>query len=147
MKIIVCGNRHRRDDAAGLLVAERLHAFGIPAQVCSGEATELMAAWDNMDAVILVDAVTTGAPPGTIHVWDSSVPGLTSRNGSSTHGLGAGEALRLAEVLGRMPVRLRVYGIEAAGFEAGAPPTAAVVIAAEQVAARIACEMGARACA
>ena len=147
MKIIACGNPYRRDDAAGLLVAERLQAFGIDVEVCSGETTDLMTVWEDADSVILIDAVMTGAPPGTIHVWDSSVPGLVSDALPSTHGLGVAEAFRLVQVLGRAPACIRVYGIEAAGFELGASPSAPVTAAADQLAARIAGEIGARPCA
>ncbi len=48
--------------------------------------------------------------------------------------MGLAEAVELARALGRLPARLVVYGIEAASFETGAEPSAAVRAAAESVA-------------
>jgi Ni,Fe-hydrogenase maturation factor len=44
-RIIGCGNLHRMDDAAGVLVAERLRELGIPTDVQSGSAFELIESW------------------------------------------------------------------------------------------------------
>ncbi len=119
MLIIGCGNFRRGDDAAGVLVAERLRARGLEVTVCSGEASELIELWRGVDAVIVIDAVMTGAPVGTIHEWDGeSVPTLSKVSGS-THGFGVGEAIELSRVLECLPARLRVFGIEGRAFEIG----------------------------
>lgn len=68
MLIIGCGNRQRSDDGAGILVAERLRELGIGADI--GEAADLIEAWKDADDVIVVDAVVTGAPVGTVQAWD-----------------------------------------------------------------------------
>ena len=68
MLIVGCGNRQRGDDAAGILAAEKLSALGTTSRVCSGEPAELIEAWEGSDDVIVIDAVVTGAPVGTVHV-------------------------------------------------------------------------------
>ena len=140
MRIIGCGNRDRQDDAAGILVAERLRLLGLDATTCSGDPGQLIEAWRTQDDVILIDAVVTGAPPGTVHVWDGRLPAYAMQAHYSSHGLGVAEAISLAGVLDRLPRRLRIYGIEAAGFAAGGMLSPAVERAADEVANAIAAE-------
>jgi len=137
MLIIGCGNRQRGDDGAGILAAERLRALGVAAAECTGEASELMEAWSGVDDVIVIDAVVTGAPAGTVHVWDGRRPLGPGKPAGSTHGLGVGEAIELARALGCLPSRLRVYGIEGAKFEIGGEVSAEVRRALEEVVDRI----------
>jgi len=137
MLIIGCGNRERSDDGAGILVAERLRELGIKAETRIGEALDLMEAWNGADDVILVDAVLTGAPVGTVQAWDSRQPLASVRTNASTHGLGVAEAIELAYVLEQLPMRLRVYGIEGRRFELGAEISPQVQRAVAEVVGRI----------
>ncbi|HKH98251.1 MAG TPA: hydrogenase maturation protease [Candidatus Sulfotelmatobacter sp.] len=137
MLIIGCGNRQRGDDAAGVLAAERLRALGIAAETCSGESSELIEAWAGAGDVIVIDAVVTGAPAGTVHVWEGrELPAFATSRGS-THGLGVAEALRLAHALGRLPTEVRVYGIEGMRFEMGCSISPEAERGVEDVVARI----------
>jgi len=120
MVIIGCGNRQRSDDAAGVLVVEKLRELGIKADTCAGQAADLIEAWAGADDVIVVDVVVTGAPVGTVRAWDARQVLISRKAPASTHGLGVAEAIELARVLGRLPARLKVYGIEGQRFEHGA---------------------------
>jgi hydrogenase maturation protease len=128
--VIGVGNPLRGDDGAGVAVAERLRErvpSGVEVVACSEEPSRLMDAWKGADAVVLVDTVTSGAVPGTLHRFDASedaVPARTFR--SSTHAIGIAETIELARALGRLPRRVRIYGIEAAGFATGTELTPAV---------------------
>ncbi len=137
MLIIGCGNRQRSDDGAGILVAERLRDLGIQAETRSGEAADLIEAWRGADDVIVVDALVTGAPVGTVQAWDARQPLASVRTTASTHGLGVAEAIKLAHVLKCLPARLQVYGIEGRRFELGAEISPEVQHAIEDVARRI----------
>ncbi len=137
MLIIGCGNRQRSDDGAGILVAERLRDLGIPAETRSGEAADLIEAWRGANDVIVVDAVVTGAPVGTVQAWDARQPLGSVRATASTHGLGVAEAIELALVLQCLPARLQVYGIEGRRFEPGVEISPEVQRAIEDVACRI----------
>lgn len=136
MLIIACGNRDRADDAAGILVAERLRVLGVDAKTSSGDVPDLMEAWSTSDDVIVVDCIVSGAAPGTVHVWDASRP-LASQFSGSTHGLGVGEAIELARAMGCLPARLRVYGIEGKNFEIGGAVSAEVSHGIAEVVTRI----------
>ena len=138
MLIIGCGNPQRGDDAVGIVAAEKLRALGIAAKVCPGETSELMEAWAGADDVIVIDAVVTGAPTGTIHIWNGQQLPAFATSAGSTHGLGVAEAIRLARALNRLPARLRVYGIEGKQFEIGAGISAAVEQAVREVVNQIA---------
>jgi len=95
MLIIGCGNQQRRDDGAGIQVAERVRELGIEADRHSGEAVDLIEAWKGADNVILVDAVLTGAPVGTVRAWDGEQLLASVRPNASTHGLGSQRRLNL----------------------------------------------------
>jgi hydrogenase maturation protease len=143
MLIIGCGNRERSDDGAGILVAERLRELGIEAETRIGEALDLIEAWSGADDVILVDAVLTGAPVGTVQAWDGRQPLASVRTNASTHGLGVAEAIELAYVLDQLPIRLRVYGIEGRRFELGDEISPQVQRAVAEVVRRIIADLSA----
>jgi hydrogenase maturation protease len=141
MLIIGCGNRDRGDDAAGLIAAERLRGRGVAAGICSGEPSELLEAWAGADQVILIDAVQTGSPTGTVHVWNGQNPPKFSMSSGSTHGLGLSEAIELARALGRLPEKLRIYGIEGASFGIGSGLSREVDPGIDEVVRRILLEL------
>jgi hydrogenase maturation protease len=121
--IIGIGNEYRSDDAVGLVVARAIQARRLP-QVsileATGEGTALFEVWKEADNVILIDAVTSQAPAGTIHQLDAQAgPISPSFFALSTHAFGVAEAIELARILGNLPARLIVYGIEGKHFVAG----------------------------
>jgi hydrogenase maturation protease len=133
------GNQLRGDDAAGLLAARSLRAIGpqgVEVRELEGEPAALIEVWEGAGLVLVADAVSSGGEPGEVHRIDAGAGPLPAAfAGASTHSLGLAEAVELARALERLPPRLVVYGIEAASFEAGAEPAAAVRAAAERVAA------------
>ena len=126
--MIGVGNDYRSDDAAE-------H---------EGEPLALLDAFTDRDAVVLVDAVRSGAAPGTVHRVDASDRPLpaTLRGSSSTHAVGVGEAIELARALGRLPQRVVVFGLEGERFEAGTRLSASVEAAVEPLVDTILAEVG-----
>jgi hydrogenase maturation protease len=124
--VIGVGNELRGDDGVGLLVARQLRepAQKVGVEVCEhhGEPTELLDAWRDRDAVVLVDTMRSGVAPGSIRRLDASGQPLPSRlrGSSSTHAFAVDEAIELARVLGRLPRRVIVFAVEGRTFEAGA---------------------------
>ena len=137
-QIIGCGNRNRMDDAAGVLAGLRLRQMGFQAEIQSGGAFELIASWEGQEHVILIDAVVTGAPCGTIHVWEGNPPRLPRTQQVSSHGFGLAEALRLGKALHCLPELITVYGIEGSEFDIGEKVSPEVLAAVERVALQIA---------
>jgi len=146
--LIAVGNDHRGDDAIGPIVARRLRArVGDAARVVevATEGTRLLDLWDREAFVIVVDAVTSGRPAGTVHRIEPAADGLPSSLApTSTHGLSLAEAVTLGRTLGRMPRRLVVYGVEGARFHVGAPLSPEVAAAVPAVVDRIVDELAAR---
>lgn len=116
MTVIGIGNDWRSDDAAGLEVARRLGGLALP-----GEPIGLVDALDGEADVTIVDAVFSGAAPGTVHEFEAGGEPLPVAlfGSSSTHALGLAEAIEIVRSLGRLPARVRVVGIEGAQFGYG----------------------------
>ena len=100
---------------------------------------------DGADAVVIVDAALSGAPPGTIHRLDANAGPLPpAMFAMSTHAMGLAEAIELARTLGELPARCIVFAIEGASFDLGRPPTPEVAAAIDDVIARVLDEVGER---
>jgi hydrogenase maturation protease len=130
-KVVVAGfgSEFRHDDGVGPLVAERA-VVRMPRSNYVGplsDPLDLLGVWNNADLVIVVDAVSSGRPVGTVHVLEVDVKGVSLFDGdaepvaglSSTHGIGLAGVLRLARALGQAPRRLVVVGIEGERFDLG----------------------------
>ena len=141
VRVVGVGNRWRRDDAAGLAVAERLRdtlPAGVEVVEREGEPAALIEAWEGADAVWVIDAVSSGSPPGTVHrVEAGGTPLPASLFRASTHALGLADAVELARALGRLPAELVVLGIEGCNLEAGEGISPEVAAAVERVAATV----------
>jgi hydrogenase maturation protease len=109
----------------------------------SGDGAALMEAWGDAYRVIVVDAVSSGSKPGTIHRFEPAGQGLPDFfSGHSTHAFGLAEAIELARQLDRLPAQLVVYGIEGKSFELGAGLSSEVEAAADTLTARLTQEIG-----
>ena len=138
--VVGVGNPWRGDDAAGLVVADRVRAQaqGVLVETLEGDASALVHLWAGHDEVALVDAASSGAPPGTLHELrhgDATLQAAALR--SSTHAFGVVDAVGLAAALGRLPARLEIYAIEGADFSLGAPLSPAVARAVDALATRL----------
>lgn len=138
--VVGVGHPDRGDDAVGWLVAERLRSRlsdrdDVEVVQLTSDPAELLTlpAWDAAAHVVLVDAVVTGAPPGTVDVVGDEQP-LPSPRCSGTHDLGLAATLQIARSLDRLPRDLTIVGVEGARFGIGDLPSPAVVAAAERVA-------------
>ncbi len=138
--IIGIGNEYRGDDAVGLIVARRLKEHlgdSVTVLEQSGDGATLMEVWRGAETVIIIDAVMSGAAPGTIHRFDASaqpIPKDAFR--CSTHAFGASEAIELSRALGELPQSLVIYGIEGKNFAAGVGLSSEVEKAVGEVARR-----------
>jgi len=116
--VIGVGNPTRGDDAAGLEVARRVRS--IETHQARNGSYELIDVWEGADEVIIVDAAKSGAPPGTIHRFETDHEPLPHGVlATSTHSVGVIEAIEMARSLGRLPERVVVYGIEVSNLTPG----------------------------
>jgi hydrogenase maturation protease len=146
VKVIGVGNAWRGDDAAGLMVAQRLRQENFPyVEIAEspGTGTALADAWKDATRVIVVDAVVTGGPPGAIYRFNAHDPAATFPVSSpaSSHGLGVAEAVALGRLFQELPLVLIIYGIEGQNFALGDGLSPAVAAAIPEAARRIAEEI------
>ena len=143
MRAAAClGSRFRGDDAVGPLVADRLRAAGAIVLDCDDEPTRLLDAWADLDLVVIVDAVSSGAPAGTVHRVDPGDGPLPADLGlASTHAFSVSDALELGRAVGRAPKRVIVIGVEGAAFGMGDPVTPEVAAALTGVAESVLAEL------
>jgi hydrogenase maturation protease len=143
--VIGVGNEYRSDDGVGIVVARRLRErflTKITVLEESGEGAALIDSWQGATWVMLVDAVRSGAPPGTIHRLDArAAPIPAGLFHYSTHAFSVAEAIELARSLNQLPPHVIVYGIEGENFAAGVGLSYKVEQAVEAVVERAAEEV------
>lgn len=148
------GNEFRQDDGVGIAVARQVRASapaGVTVLERSGEGTDLIASWEDAGLVVVIDAVRSGAPAGTIHRFsvagrgdgiadstreDRCLPPVGIFRGTS-HQIGLGEGIELARLMGRLPAMLVIYGIEGTAFGEGTSLTEPVARAVSVVTDRV----------
>jgi hydrogenase maturation protease len=127
LRVIGVGNALRGDDGAGPEAVRRLRARGLDAIACAADPQALLDAWQGAERVVVVDAMQSGRPPGTVTRFDATRTPLPATGfRGSTHGLGVAEAIELGRALGRLPVSLEIVGVEGARWDHGAPLSPAV---------------------
>lgn len=152
--VVGVGNPWRGDDGVGWAVIDALEertrevaAADPPLELvrADGESARLIDRWDRRVLAVVVDAVVSGAPPGTIRELaqaglpgDRPGPAAAGRPGlGGTHGLGIDDAVALADALGRLPERLVVIGVEGRAFGDGQRLSPEVAAAVPRVVERI----------
>ncbi|MCR6630640.1 MAG: hydrogenase maturation protease [Magnetospirillum sp.] len=139
--VVGIGHPFRGDDAVGPQLADAVAALDLPGVTVlahHGEGTDLMARWQGFDAVVVVDATCSGASPGSIRRWEVEAETLPAGLfPKSSHQFGLAEAVEMARLLGRLPPRLTVIGVEGGEFAAGAPLSPQVATALPQVVALV----------
>jgi hydrogenase maturation protease len=143
--VIGIGTPDHGDDAAGLLVAERVRAAASPRTVTVrelvGDQLSLLDLWAGAREVYVVDAVRSGAPPGTVYRFDGADRLTGQFATTSTHAFGLADVVGLARVLGELPARLVGYGIEGALWKPGDPMSPQVMDAVGTVSRRLCLEL------
>ncbi len=140
LRVVGIGSPHG-DDQAGWRVIDVLEGAGLPPHVglerCPVPATRLLGLMAGVPRVLLVDAVESERPPGTLTTWQGSEIRQAGA-GVSCHGLDLATVLALGETLGLLPAELTLLGIgvEPAACGAGSEPLSPAVAAGVTEAAR-----------
>ena len=144
--LVLClGNPLRRDDAVALHVGRRLEAApppGATVKVSARAGLYLLDDMEGFEAVVVVDAVQTGAhPPGTVHALP--LESLHSPAGPSPHAVGLPSALALARASGApVPGRIELVLVEVEVLDQvgeGLAPAVAAAVEPAVEAVRAAC--------
>jgi hydrogenase maturation protease len=131
--VLGLGNMLMRDDGVGLTMLEELRE-----RVPDGEDLEFMDGGTQglallgriagRDALLVLDAIALGAEPGTVHRIDDPFSAAPPR-ATSAHEANAGELLRAAVLLGDLPLRVVLVGVEPADTKLAMGLTAPVAAA------------------
>lgn len=141
LTVIALGQELRGDDAAGPELLRRWQqaypeTAGRPELQLEFAGLPGLALLDLLagaQAAILLDAVQSGAAPGTLHRVTAGQLAAFQAGASSAHGWGAAETLALGAQLGQpQPDELVILGLEAAGMDLGADLSPAVAAALPQ---------------
>lgn len=104
------------DDRIGWEAAQRLAGKFDPARVSVSAhdrpGVQLIALMRGAATVVLLDAVKSGAAPGTLHRLEGEAVQDAAAQHASSHGFGISEALQLAQQLGELPPRVILLGME-----------------------------------
>jgi len=126
--VVGCGNLLRGDDAVGPILVRTLHQRGVPdgVRLIDGGTAGMDVAFMMRGAarVVLVDAATTGAEPGTLYrIPAEELTEPPPLSGLHSHNFRWDHALSLASwLLGpEKPSDITVLLVEAASCEPGAP--------------------------
>ena len=125
MTVIVGIGSPHGDDQLGWMAIDRLR-LRLPSALDTHKVRggiELLECLAGQELGIIIDAVAPAGRPGTIRSFTWPCPELVTCVPSGTHDLGLVEALRLAEVLDRLPGRLLIETIEARQTSPGADPS------------------------
>ena len=145
--LLICiGNDYREDDGLGFYIGRHpkiKNLQGIRILENSGDGMAMMDAWKDAGMVIIVDAVHSGRPAGTIFRFDAiNNPLPANIFAVSTHHVGIPECIALSRSLGLLPEKLIFYGIEGESFGQSMELSAIVREAADAVVDNIVEEQG-----
>ena len=137
------------DDRIGRGAIAALEAGGLSGRYPAGSVEacrcdrpgELLSLLRDVDAAIPIDALQSGACPGTIRKLAPHVPATTPGLVSS-HGFSVAESIALDRVLAILPPILLVYGVEARQAAPGTGPDPVVRAAVRGVLDTIADDLG-----
>lgn len=122
--VLGIGNILLSDEGVGVRVVEALERdYTLPpaVNVIDGGtcAMEMLEQLENLDALIVVDCVRHGQPPGTpVLLKDDDVP-VFFKTKLSPHQVGLSDVLASLEFTGRAPKHTAIIGIQPASMELG----------------------------
>ena len=113
--VIGIGSSHGEDQVGWLVVESLQQILGeqdcIDYVLCDRTVFDWMSL-KQMEQCLFVDAVVSGAKPGTLHQIDLNSGQTESFRSASTHGISLLDAVALARCLGQFPENAMLYGIE-----------------------------------
>ena len=129
--VLGIGNTILTDEAAGVRAVEALEqAYQVPTNVLvidgGTSGMEMIEDLSNLDFLIVIDVVKTGAAAGTVvKIAGDQIP-VFFRSKLSPHQIGLPDVLASLELLDTMPKEIVVLGVEPISLELGMEMTPAI---------------------
>ncbi len=144
--VLGLGNPVMTDDGVGLAALERLrasHDLAPGVELADGGTwgMRLLPMIEDHDSVLFLDAISTGAPPGTlVRLEGDGIPRGLGTGKISPHQVDLQDVLAAASLRGRVPRRMVALGLQPGRVEMGVGLTPAVEAALDAlVAAAVEC--------
>lgn len=122
--VLGVGNVLLGDEGIGVRAVEELqrrYRFPEEVEVLDGGTSgiELLRFFDNIDHLLIIDAISAGHPPGSVlRVEGEDVP-ATFETRITPHQLGLSDLLAAAKLTDQMPPHLVLFGVEPKSLESG----------------------------
>jgi len=147
--VLGIGNTILTDEAAGVRAVEMLEQrYKVPADVLvidgGTSGMEMIEDLSNLDFLIVIDVVKTGAAPGTlVKIAGAEIP-VFFRQKLSPHQIALPDVLASLELLDTMPKEIIVLGVEPISLELGMEMTPTIAAQVPLLAEMAAAELVAR---
>ena len=147
--VLGIGNTILSDEAAGVRAVEALEqAYRMPDDVLvidgGTSGMEMIEDLSNLDFLIVIDVVKTGAAPGTVVKIEGDQIPVFFRHKLSPHQIALPDVLASLELLDTMPKEIIVLGVEPISLELGMEMTPTVAAKVAVLADMAAAELMAR---
>ncbi len=147
--VLGIGNTILTDEAAGVRAVEALElAYKLPDNVLAIDGgtsgMEMIEDLSNLDFLIVLDVVKTGAAPGTVVKIEGDEIPVFFRRKLSPHQIALPDVLASLELLDTMPKEIVVLGVEPISLELGIEMTPTVAAQVPVLAAMAAAELRTR---
>ena len=145
--VLGVGNVLLRDEGIGVRAVEELqrrYRFPEDVEVLDGGTSgiELLRFFDDVDHLIIIDAISAGHPPGSVlRVEGDDVP-ATFETRITPHQLGLSDLLATARLTDQMPGHLVLFGVEPKSLESGVGFTPEVEGALDKLLGHVVEELG-----
>jgi hydrogenase maturation protease len=147
--VLGIGNTILSDEAAGVRTVEALaQAWQMPDNVLvidgGTSGMEMIEDLSNLDFLLVIDVVLTGAAPGTlVKIAGDEIP-VFFRDKLSPHQIGLPDVLASLELLDAIPKEIVVLGVEPISLELGLDMTPTVAATIPELVRRAVAELSAR---
>jgi len=117
LTILGLGNILLKDEGVGVRVVWELEKKNLPGNIelvdAGTSGLDILSFIENVDKLIIIDAVKTAKTPGTLYRLDfKSLSELSHSQKLSLHQLGILETLQIAKKIGKLPEKIIIIGIE-----------------------------------
>lgn len=109
--LIAClGNPLMGDDGVGLAVAYELTKQGYNVIVCGSDLSPVLAKVDDVDLLVVIDAVDWGSEPGSVSVF--KLDEIDEAHVQSSHSIGVTKMLKIIMKIFKKPENVYLVGIQ-----------------------------------
>lgn len=142
------GNLIMTDDGFGVRVVQRLtdeYRFPEGVTVMDGGTLglDLLPHLEGVERLLMVDAVETGGPPGTVVRLSGEEIPVALQTKLSPHQMGLQDLLAVAELQGNRPAEMVLWGVQPESVELGMELTPAVAARLDQLVEKVLAELAA----